>query len=363
MMLPDYTGGCISNLVAAARGHATPGWLPRIVVGAPQIVILVLDGLGWQQLETRRHVAPTLASMTGGSITSVVPSTTATALTSITTGLPPAAHEVVGYRVKVSRDEVLNVLRWTTAAGDARQSVVPTEFQTRPVFGGEAVPVVTRAEFAETGFTLAHLAGVRINGWRSPSAIPVQVGALVGSGEKFVYAYYDGVDKVAHERGFGAYYDAELRTADRLVGDILDVLPPHAILLVTADHGQVEVGDAVLPLGDDLLGDTVGVSGEGRFRWLHARPGCRDRLAANAESAFGDVAWIRTVDELDDEGWFGGRLSSAGRARLGDVALIARHAVAFSDPADTGESTLRCRHGSVTPAEMLVPLLAATGRG
>jgi hypothetical protein len=70
------------------------------------------------------------------------------------------------------------------------------------------------------------------------------------------------------------------------------------------------------------------------------------------------VAWVRTVDQLDEEGWFGGRLTAAGRDRLGDVALIAHRPVAFLDPADPGEARLRCRHGSVTSAEMWVPLLA-----
>jgi len=60
--------------------------------------------------------------MTGGPISSVVPSTTATALTSIATGLPPGQHGVVGYRVAVN-GEVLNILRWTTPNGDARHRI------------------------------------------------------------------------------------------------------------------------------------------------------------------------------------------------------------------------------------------------
>jgi type I phosphodiesterase/nucleotide pyrophosphatase len=359
-VLPDYPGACIANVVAAlrARGDSPPEWLPRPVVGAPQAVLLVLDGLGWDQLRERAHLAPTLSAMEGRSITSVAPTTTAVALTSITTGLPPAAHEVVGYRVKVGGDEVLNVLRWRTAGGDARHEVVPADFQTHPVFGGEAPAVVTKSEFAATGFTQAHLGGVRLHGWRVPSSLPVQVGELLGAGERFVYAYYDGIDSVAHLRGFGAYYDAELRAVDRLVADVLDVLPHGAALLVTADHGQVEVGDASVPLGPDVMAEAELVSGEGRFRWLHARPGRGDRLLAAATAAFGELAWVRTIEELEDGGWFGGRLTDAGRSRLGDVAVIPHRPVAVTDPDDTGELALRCRHGSVTPAEMLVPLLA-----
>ncbi len=358
--MPDYQGACISNLIPALLGAGAP-WMPPGVGGASQVVLLVVDGLGWDQLQERRDLAPTMGAMAGGPITSVAPTTTATALTSITTGLPPAAHEVVGYRVRVDGDAVLNVLRWRTAAGDARETVVPTRFQTQPTFCGVAPAVVTRAEFAATGFTLAHLAGARLHGWRMPSSLPVEVAALLRSGERFIYAYYDGIDKIAHEHGFGAYYDAELRDTDRLVDRLIEVIPPGAVLVVTADHGQVQVGDDCVPIDPSLLGMVTLVSGEGRFRWLHARRGCAAALAAAAEETFGSIAWVKTVDEAEAEGWFGGNLTAAGRARLGDVALVPFEPVAFLDPDDTGELALRCRHGSLTAAEMLVPLLATRG--
>jgi hypothetical protein len=322
-------------------------------------VFLVLDGLGWHQLCARRRIAPALAEMTGRPVHSVAPTTTATALTSISTGLPPAVHGVIGYRVRVGDDEVLNVLRWRTRSGDANHRIVPAEFQPYPAFAGLPIPVVTRAEFAQTGFTIAHLRGGRLHGWRMASSVAVEVGALLRAGEPLVYAYYDGMDKIAHEHGFGAHYDAELRATDTLVAGLLDVLPPGAALVITSDHGQVDVGDAVVEVDASLNGDIAGMSGEGRFRWLHARPGTTDRLRAAAQAAHGEVAWVRSVEEMEASGWFGGPLSAPARARLGDVALVAHADVAFGDPDDTGELRLRCRHGSLTPAEVEVPLLCA----
>jgi hypothetical protein len=361
-VLPDYGGACLDSVVPALLAHPgeRPPWLPSPASGAAQVVLFVLDGLGWDQLVARPELAPFLTSMVGRAITSVVPTTTATALTSISTGLAPAAHETVGYRVKVGRD-VLNVLRWRAGGVDARQTVPPTEFQTRPVFAGLAPPVVTRAEFASSGFTLAHLAGAPLHGWRLPSTLIAHVDRLLQAGERFVYAYYDGIDKVAHEYGFGRYYDAELKQTDRLVADLASVLPAGATLVVTSDHGQVAVGDAVVDVGRPVSDDVAAMSGEGRFRWLHANPGTADRLAERAAEQFGDVAWVRTVDQLDGDGWFGGRLSPVSRGRLGDVALIARAPIAFLDPADPGEARLQCRHGSLTSAEMRVPLFAVAG--
>ena len=364
-VLPDYGGASLSSLVPALlEGYGQlPGWMPQPVSAARQVVLLVLDGLGWEQLRQRPHLAPTLTNMVGGPITSVAPTTTATALTSLTTGLPPAVHGVLGYRVQVSRGEVMNVLRWTTKRGDAREEVPPEKFQPHVAFANSGAPVVTRAEFATTGFTAAHLAGARMHGWKVLSALVVEVRRLLCQGEPFVYAYYDGVDKVAHERGFGEHYDAEVVAADRLVSDLAEALPPGAGLVVTSDHGQVHVGEATLELDADLMGSVELLSGEGRFRWLHARPGAARQLADEALDRYGDVSWVRSREELVEEGWLGGPLAPELERRLGDVALVPFEPVAFHDPADPGESRMVCRHGSLTPAEMWVPLVALDPSG
>jgi predicted AlkP superfamily pyrophosphatase or phosphodiesterase len=338
--------------------------MPAPAAGAAQVVLLVLDGLGWAQLRERPGLAPTMTAMAGGPITTVAPSTTAAALTSITIGAPPAVHGIVGYRLRVTGeagDSVLNVLRWKTGAGDARATIPPEGFQPLEPFASTKPAVVTRADVAESGFTRAHMAGARMYGWRMPSTLVATVGALLRDGERFVYAYYDGVDKVAHEFGFGPTYDAEVVAADRLVRDLIDVLPPGAALLVVSDHGQVDVGDRVVTLTPDVAGLTNFLSGEGRFRWLHARPGMQDRLAEATHARYDDVAWVRTRDEAVADGWFGGPLAPHVALRLGDVVIAPRDPIAVLDPGDPGEQWMRCRHGSLTPEELLVPLLAARG--
>jgi predicted AlkP superfamily pyrophosphatase or phosphodiesterase len=368
-VLPDYGGACVSSLVPALldRSGPLPPWMPEAVAGAAQVLLLVVDGLGWEQLRAWQAEAPAMASAQGGPITSVAPTTTATALTSITTGCPPAAHGVVGYRLAVpvgrtarapSGRSVLNVLRWTIGADDARRSVPAASVQPVAPFAGRGVPAVTRSEFAATGFTAAHLGGARLVGWRMPSTLVVESARLLRAGEPFVYAYYDGVDKVAHEHGIGEHYRAELAMADRVVGDLADQLPPGAVLVVTSDHGQVQVDSMALLLAPELFAMVELVSGEGRFRWLHARPGAAGELRKAAEETYGQMAWVRSRQEVVDDGWFGGPLEPAVAERLGDVALVASEPVAFFDPADTGEARLLGRHGSLTAAEMLVPLLA-----
>jgi predicted AlkP superfamily pyrophosphatase or phosphodiesterase len=360
-ILPDYGGACLDRVVPAIlrRRQEAPPWLPALVTSADQVVLVVLDGLGWEQLQERGHLAPTLSAMAGGPITTVAPSTTATALTSLATGAPPAEHGVVGYRMVVGNDEVLNVLRWSTPSGDARERIPPDTMQRLEPFLGTKPPVVTRAEFAESGFSRAHLAGSDLYGWRYPSTLVCQVVGLLTEGHPFVYAYYAGIDAVAHEFGFGFAYDAELAAADRLVADLIDVLPAGVAVVVTSDHGQVDVRDRVERLHPDVVAWTTMLSGEGRFRWLHARPGLVDRLADVARHHHGHHAWVRTRQEIEAEGWLGGPIPHEIARRLGDVAVVAHEPIAFHDPADTGSMELVCRHGSLTSAEMLVPLVAA----
>ena len=356
--LPVFDGPGLTSLVPALLGARDAPWLPGPVAGARTVVLLVLDGLGWDQIAVRGPGLPALAGFDGGAITSVVPSTTAAALTSITTGVAPSQHGLIGYRVRVD-GAVLNALSWRT---DGRTPPDPRSVQRIAPFRGREVPVVTKHEFRKTGFTEAHLRGARLAGWHTVSSLVEQVRRLVAEGESFVYAYYPGVDEVAHAHGLeDEFFDAEVTFVDRLVGDLVSALPEDAAVLVTADHGQVHLEpESWLDLGAiEQLVDAA--SGDGRFRFLHARRGAAEELVAGARELHGSHAWVRSREELLEDGWLGPEPPLVVRRRLGDVVLAAREPVAFIDPALPGEANLRSAHGSLTEAEMLVPLLGAKG--
>ena len=130
------------------------------------------------------------------------------------------------------------------------------------------------------------------------------------------------------------------------------------MLVVTADHGQVEVGNSVELIGPEIMEAVTLISGEGRFRWLHVRPGATTDIAATAAALHGDVAWVRTKEELvaPTDG------SAACRRQRWHRAWATSPSVpfaptAFLDPSDTGELRLKARHGSLTPAEVFSPPL------
>ncbi len=395
-LVPDYKGRCLSNLVPYllthiisagynGRGQAAndayssflnshsqngafyfPDHEGRLdsfseyIQPSRQYVLLVLDGLGYCQLISRLKMAPALSSMTRSVISSVAPTTTSTVLSSITTGLVPSEHGVMGYRVSVLDGDILNILKWTSRDRRDLHGIDPAVFQSHPSFLGYQAPVLSRHEFAGTGFSRLHLNGSDMHGWRVPSSMLTDAANLMSAGEKFIYLYYDGIDKVAHEYGLGQHYEQELKCVDHLVASLLEALPKGVTLVITADHGQVEVRKPPLELPADALNLTKSFSGEGRFRWLHVKDGKDDLVKEICTEAFSDMAVVAGAEELIDMGLFGGPLSDEYRARIGDVALIATEPVAFFDPHDTGDLRLVSRHGAMTGAEVLVPLLTYT---
>ena len=302
-LLPDWDGACLHRVVPGLLG--APGRPGRRLAAA-----LVPDArsarprrsccwssTGWAPSNSGRgaDLAPVLSSGSGGPITSVAPSTTACALTTLVTGR--GARRARRGRLPVG----------ARREGDERPAVVDRRGR-RPDDGAgprvparpfvsrapqESVPVVTRYDYGPTGFTAAHLGQVDLHRWHTPAGLVTTVRHLAATGSPFVYAYYEGIDKVAHAEGLGDYYDDELRAADRLVADVLEVLPPGAALVVTADHGQVDVGNSVEVLGPEVMDGLTLISGEGRFRWLHARPGATAGVADAATDLHGDVAWVR----------------------------------------------------------------------
>ena len=357
---PDYAGAAVTGLVPALVGDQPAPWMPPGVADADSVVLLVLDGLGWQAVEAHRSLLPELAGLDGGPITTVAPSTTASALTSIATGLAPSQHGLVGFRMRVDHS-VLNILRWQTSGN--RRAPDPFDMQRHTAFLGRPIPVVTKSEFRESGFTHAQLRGGRFTGWHAVSTLVEHCRQLVRAGERFVYAYYPHVDSVAHEFGLlDSFYVSELRAVDRLVGEVLDALPASAALLVTSDHGQVHIDSGGWVDLAELSPMTEMLAGDARFRYVYAKPGAAADLLAAARETVGHQAWVLSREELFAEGWIGPAPRGSIGRRVGDVVLAAREPVAFVDPAMPMETHLVGMHGSLTPDEMYVPLLAGRGR-
>jgi hypothetical protein len=356
--LPDYGGAWIGALLPALVAGATPPGAPPWVAQARQRVLLLIDGLGWELYRRFATSLPSLADVDGTRITAVVPTTTATALPSLTTGRTPGEHGMLGDRMRVG-GRVLSVLQWTVPRG---RPPSPETVQPHRPFDAGAVVVVSHQKFAGSDFSAAHLRGAPYHGYEDIDDLVRQVGACLDDGAPVVYAYLPDLDRTAHERGLE--HDAfghALALCDRVVRGIRRRLPPGAALLVTADHGHVTTDPAKRIDLRPLLPMVSAMAGSTRMRYLHARSGAANDLLAAAREIVGSAAWVHDRAQVVASGWLGPTTRPVVAGRLGDVILSARGTATLVDPGDPLQARLLTMHGSLTPADMYVPLLAARG--
>jgi predicted AlkP superfamily pyrophosphatase or phosphodiesterase len=325
--------------------------------GASGVVLVVLDGLGALQLAERATLAPILAGGALIPMTSVAPSTTVAALTSLFTGAAPGLHGMIGYRIATD-EGVLQALSWTIDQKPAGDRIVPEEFElVEPalVDDGVAVTYVADERFATSCFTRAHLRGANYVGTKHlDEAI-----ALLAEDQRthrMSVVYHDEIDKVAHHDGLGSTYEAAIVRADAFVAELRRVLADDVALVVTADHGQVPGFANGRELSASLAAKVRFMSGEGRFRWLHANPGFDEHFVAQVHDEFDDVAWVWSCNEAIEAGLFG-PVDDEVAHRFGDVAIVPFDDSFIADPTLAIEARMKSRHGSLTPEEVLVPLI------
>ncbi|ERG62996.1 hypothetical protein L332_00775 [Agrococcus pavilionensis RW1] len=330
----------------AMRGEPNALGLPP-VAGA---IVLLVDGLGAAQLGQRAGHARTLAGAPGGSIEAGFPSTTATALASLTTGGLAGAHGIVGYDAFVPGAGVRNQLRdWGGAMDPVTWQRSPTIF--------ERVPAIAIGEpkHAASGFTHAVLRGADYRGGRSV-ADRFALARDAARERSLVYLYVPELDRAGHELGWQSpEWTDELEQLDGAVAELAAALPRDVGLIVTADHGMVDVdptGHLVVP--HELLEPVAHVAGEPRCLQLQVE-GDADAVAEAWRSWLGDAAWVATRAEVAAAGWLG-EVDAEVEPRLGHVFVAARKRFAiYVDEADPGRGMVG-QHGSLTQDELRVPL-------
>ena len=371
-LLPAYGDGALSDLMPSVLACLGVAGEPDVLGLAPasRVVVLLVDGMGEHLLRRHGDVAPFLSGLAACPLTSGFPSTTAVSLSSLGTGLAPGEHGVTGYTSLVD-DDVVSWLTWTGDGGaDLRERLVPEDVQPRPtVFeraerAGVAVTVAAPARFHGSGLTRAVLRGGRYAGTvtAGDTVAEATLGAARGD-RSLVYCYTPDLDLTGHVRGVDspAWCD-QLQLVDALAALLADRLSPGTRLLVTADHGMVDVETAQQVDYDarpDLQDGVVALAGEPRARHVHVRPGAADDVLAAWRSALGDRMWVGRREDALALGLLGPVVSAAAAARTGDVVAVATGDVAVvRRTAEPGLARLRGQHGALTAAELAVPLLS-----
>lgn len=347
----------VREMSAALEGRSE--WFPA----ARSAVVWVLDGLGAHNLASLSGHARFLSAARGKKdvARTVFPSTTAAALTSLLTGAAPGEHGIVGYRARVpGTDDVVNQLRgWDTDG-------LPLSFQrATPLSRSAGRPffAVSRDEYAGTGFTAATLAGAEFHGADDlDERVRVAADLAARHPGSLTYLYAPELDVVGHRRGWRSdEWTTVLERVDAAARLLAGVLSPHTGVVVTSDHGMVDVPrhQHVL-LGDDsrLLEGVRLIGGEPRMLHLYAEPGESAAVLARWRDAEASRAWIASRDELIASGLVG-PVAPDVADRIGDVIVAARGTVAYYDDRldDKASQKMVGQHGSLTDEERIVPLI------
>ncbi|SCF03275.1 Type I phosphodiesterase / nucleotide pyrophosphatase [Micromonospora purpureochromogenes] len=377
VVAPRYGGGSLADVVPSVLAVlGVPGAVdllgltPRLA-GVRRIAVLLVDGLGWYQIPTAAPYAPTLAGLAatvGRPLTSGFPSTTPTSLVSFGAGVAPGSHGVLGFTVRVpGTDRVLNHIEWAGDPEPLTWQPVRTQWE-RARAAGVAVTVVSRPEFAGSGLTLAANRGGDYRGAAGVDALAATMLAALaaGPGPTLVSGYHPDLDRHGHLTGVdSAPWRIAAAEVDALLARLVDGLPPDAALLVTADHGQLDVPAAHrfdLDTDSRLRAGVQVVAGEPRVRYLHVEPGAVDDVVAAWSAVLGPAARVETRDEAVAAGRFG-PVPEEHLRRVGDVVVTCHgtYAVLASRSEPPAVSRLVAYHGADTAAELTIPLLVVRG--
>ncbi len=349
--------------IAATRGEENPLGLTSVT----SAIVVLVDGLGMHNLSASSGHARTLMSaVSRGSVArTVFPSTTAAALASLSTAELPGQHGLVGYAV---RDPASGVVRnqltgWGPQMPSSWQRM-PTLFE-RSKAAGLRADAIGLPSYASSGFTGAVLRGADyVPG--ATIADRLRIAASRATAPGFSYVYIAELDQAGHAAGWQSpRWLAALEELDAALRQTIRELPHHTGLILTADHGMIDVPShrqlLVDQIAPELIAPSIAVAGEPRALSLYladATEADRAEYAAAWERALGDQVWALSREQAIAAGLFG-EVAAEVVPRIGDVLLAARTQVALYDSrsASPNSRAMIGQHGSLSDEETRVPLL------
>ncbi|MEU4647157.1 alkaline phosphatase family protein [Nocardia fluminea] len=372
LLAPRYGTAALSDLLPSVLTClGAPGDTDRLGLDldVDRVCVLLVDGLGAHALAAESAAAPFLTSLPDATLDAGFPSTTATSLTTLGTGLPSGEHGIVGYCMRIpGEDRLFNSLRWQLMGDgpkvDARTAYPPdriqphtTVFERATAAGIAAVQVapsyqdgsgLTSAGWRGGGFRTAYSVGDLVDGVLT---------ALTSAPKTLVYTYHSELDTTGHARGPASRaWRFELANVDRIAAEIAARMPARSALIVTADHGMVELRERIdFDTHPFLPHNVAALGGEPRARHVYT-----DSPAAVADTwrdVLGSGFSVRTRDEAIEAGWFGPVVTRDAAARIGDLVVIASgDGGVVRSGAEPMQSMMVGHHGSLTAAELRVPL-------
>ena len=331
-------------------------------------LLFLVDGLGADAVAKYASHIPTLSSLIRhGAVKTSFPSTTATSLATLTTGVNPGEHGMLGYTVQVPRSggRILNSLKWDERVDPYIWQPVSTLFE-RAVAQNINVTHVAAKRYEDTGFTRAVFRGAKYRGANAHADLITETVAALKETPAFVYLYVNDLDVAGHSDGVGSdQWLAALSGIDQLVATLLQKLPRQTRLWLTADHGMINVGEKiVIGQGNNLAENIATIAGEPRARHLYLSDGAGASeiadVASQWEAFLGEKASVYTREKAIAADLFGNQVSADAADRMGDVIVVAHgDLILIEAEREKQEGAMVGHHGGASDIESYVPLLTA----
>lgn len=380
-VLPDFADGGLLGLARGLRAWLAGKESGALLAtgGARTIVLLVIDGLGDALLQRfSAGTAGALLAHRAGRLTSVFPSTTASAVTTLHTGLSPAEHGLTGWHIHDRRfgGVIAPLPLQRRGAGPLRHPfLLQRLFPYASMHAGAQRPavMVSPREIAFSPYSRRHARGARIIAYHGldgagglGATIANEVRVLRQSGG-LVHAYYARFDALCHHYGcHSAKAQGCFNALDAFFADLLDRLSGEDVeVLVTADHGFIDAPDEKrIRLERHAAFQAMLAAplfGERRAAFCIARSGAEAELAAYAREHFVGKAVLLPAERLLKAGLLGpGRMHRRLPERVGSYALLMEQGWTVSDRV-AGEvpPVMIGVHGGLSADEMWIPLIRA----
>ena len=352
----------LSQSIFAALG--LPGTRNHLAFEENKRTALVLiDGLGFKALQKYRGEFPLFKNFTEHEpLNSDFPSTTATNLVSLGTGVHPGEHGMLGYTVRVPRSgepgRLLNALKWDERVDPLIWQKVPTLYE-RAIEDGLKISHIAEKRYEGSGFTRAGMRGAQYLGANHISEmVEKAVGAHSAEGS-YSYIYLNTLDVAGHKDGVGSdSWMSALGIVAELLEGLLKRLPGQTQIYLTADHGMVNATQKiVLGEGNQLLDNVTLIGGEARARHIYLREGSVADTKALWQAHFGESVELFTKDDASQ--LFGKGVTEDSLDRMGDLIAVPREGIVLLDPAIAAKEAMMVgHHGGFTQDEVQIPLIS-----
>ena len=357
--LADITNSIFNSL-------SVPETIDSLSLGSAENreVLILIDGMGQDAINNYGDQFPIFNELKQvKKLYTNFPSTTATSLSTLGTGVLPGVHGMLGYTVRVPRSDnrLLNALKWDERVDPVMWQKVPTLFE-RAVLAGVSVTHVAAKRYEGSGFTQAALRGAKYVGANGVDEMATAVSAALKPQPSFVYTYLNTLDSAGHSDGVGSdKWLTALQQVSEFITKVKQLAPAGTRIWVTSDHGMVNSTEQVI-LGQDnnLLENVTLIGGEPRARHIYIKEGAASETIAQWQEFFGNKAKVLSKESAIKDGLFGPVVTEDSHDRLGDLIAIANNDLILVDPARVREeSSMVGHHGGVTDIEVEIPLLLA----